>query len=30
MIPIVTVESEDEAIALANDSDFALGASVGR
>jgi acyl-CoA reductase-like NAD-dependent aldehyde dehydrogenase len=26
--PIVTVDSEDEAIALANDSDFGLGASV--
>ena len=28
MIPIVTVDSEDEAIARANDSDFGLGASV--
>ena len=28
MLPIVTVESEDEAIALANDSEFGLGASV--
>jgi len=28
VIPIVTVESEDEAIALANDSEFGLGASV--
>ena len=28
MVPIVTVDSEDEAIALANDSDFGLGASV--
>ena len=28
VIPIVTVESEDEAIALANDSQFGLGASV--
>jgi succinate-semialdehyde dehydrogenase/glutarate-semialdehyde dehydrogenase len=27
-VPIVRVESEDEAIALANDSDFGLGASV--
>ena len=28
VVPIVTVESEEEAIALANDSDFGLGASV--
>ena len=28
VIPIVTVASEDEAIALANDSEFGLGASV--
>jgi succinate-semialdehyde dehydrogenase/glutarate-semialdehyde dehydrogenase len=28
VLPIVTVESEDEAIALANDSQFGLGASV--
>ena len=28
VVPIVTVESEDEAIALANDSEFGLGASV--
>jgi acyl-CoA reductase-like NAD-dependent aldehyde dehydrogenase len=28
VVPIVTVESEDEAIALANDSNFGLGASV--
>jgi acyl-CoA reductase-like NAD-dependent aldehyde dehydrogenase len=28
VVPIVTVDSEDEAIALANDSDFGLGASV--
>jgi succinate-semialdehyde dehydrogenase/glutarate-semialdehyde dehydrogenase len=28
VIPIVTVESEDEAIAFANDSEFGLGASV--
>jgi acyl-CoA reductase-like NAD-dependent aldehyde dehydrogenase len=28
VLPIVTVDSEDEAIALANDSDFGLGASV--
>ena len=28
LIPIVTVDSEDEAIARANDSDFGLGASV--
>ena len=28
VIPVVTVDSEDEAIALANDSDFGLGASV--
>ena len=28
VVPVVTVDSEDEAIALANDSDFGLGASV--
>ncbi len=28
VVPIVTVESEEEAIALANDSEFGLGASV--
>jgi succinate-semialdehyde dehydrogenase/glutarate-semialdehyde dehydrogenase len=28
VVPIVTVDSEDEAIALTNDSDFGLGASV--
>ena len=28
MVPIVTVESEEEAIALANDSEFGLGASI--
>jgi acyl-CoA reductase-like NAD-dependent aldehyde dehydrogenase len=28
VLPIVTVESEQEAVALANDSDFGLGASV--
>ncbi len=28
VIPVVTVDSEDEAVALANDSDFGLGASV--
>jgi len=28
VIPIVTVDSEDEAVALANDSEFGLGASV--
>jgi acyl-CoA reductase-like NAD-dependent aldehyde dehydrogenase len=28
VVPIVTVESEEEAIRLANDSDFGLGASV--
>ena len=28
VVPIVTVASEDEAIALANDSEFGLGASV--
>jgi succinate-semialdehyde dehydrogenase/glutarate-semialdehyde dehydrogenase len=28
VVPIVTVESEEEAIALVNDSDFGLGASV--
>jgi len=28
VLPVVTVESEDEAIALANDSEFGLGASV--
>jgi len=28
VLPIVVVDSEDEAVALANDSDFGLGASV--
>jgi acyl-CoA reductase-like NAD-dependent aldehyde dehydrogenase len=28
VLPLITVESEDEAIALANDSEFGLGASV--
>ncbi len=28
VVPVITVDSEDEAIALANDSDFGLGASV--
>ncbi|HLY49336.1 MAG TPA: aldehyde dehydrogenase family protein [Solirubrobacteraceae bacterium] len=28
VLPIITVDSEDEAVALANDSDFGLGASV--
>jgi succinate-semialdehyde dehydrogenase/glutarate-semialdehyde dehydrogenase len=28
VIPVVTVDSEEEAIALANDSDFGLGASI--
>jgi acyl-CoA reductase-like NAD-dependent aldehyde dehydrogenase len=28
VVPVVTVDSEEEAIALANDSDFGLGASV--
>jgi acyl-CoA reductase-like NAD-dependent aldehyde dehydrogenase len=28
VLPIIVVESEDEAVALANDSDFGLGASV--
>ena len=28
VMPVITVDSEDEAIALANDSDFGLGASV--
>jgi acyl-CoA reductase-like NAD-dependent aldehyde dehydrogenase len=28
VVPIVTVDSEEEAVALANDSDFGLGASV--
>ena len=28
VVPVITVESEDEAIALANDSEFGLGASV--
>jgi succinate-semialdehyde dehydrogenase/glutarate-semialdehyde dehydrogenase len=28
VIPIITVDSEDEAVALANDSEFGLGASV--
>jgi succinate-semialdehyde dehydrogenase/glutarate-semialdehyde dehydrogenase len=28
VLPVITVDSEDEAVALANDSDFGLGASV--
>ena len=28
VVPIMTVENEEEAIALANDSEFGLGASV--
>ncbi len=28
VVPVITVESEDEAIAMANDSEFGLGASV--